>query len=98
MFFLNVAYIDIPRTDDKEETFDFMLRRIKDALPIDLQLALGHEGKNIKERTTLMRKQDRRLRRIRPHGNTGDLLIKNLYKRPVNLVVEQSLKAKEKEK
>ena len=53
LFFLNVAYIDIP--NDKNETFDFMLSRIKDALPVDLQLALGHEGKNIKERTKLMR-------------------------------------------
>ena len=98
LFFLNVAYIDIPRTEGKEETFDFMLKRIKDALPIDLQLALGHEGKNIKERTTLMRKQDRRLRRIRPHGTIHDLLTKNLYERPVNLVVEQSLKTQEQGK
>ena len=43
LFFLNVAYIDI----GKGETFDFMLRRIKGDLPIDLQLALRHEGKNV---------------------------------------------------
>ena len=97
LFFLNVAYIDIPKAG-KNETFDFMLSRLKNDLPVDLQLALGHEGKNIKERTKLMRKQDRRLRRIMPRGSAYELLMENLYKRPVNLVVKQSLKAKERKK
>ena len=99
LFFLNVAYIDIPKSG-KSETFDFMLSRIQKALPVDLQLALWHEGKNVKERTKLMRKQDRRLRRILPHGNTFNfkMLMKKLYERPVNAVIQQSLKAQKKKK
>ena len=97
LFFLNVAYIDI---DDRgnNETFDFMLRRIQKALPlpVDLQLALGHEGKKIKERTKLMRKQDRRLRRILPVGDANKTFIKDLYDRPMSDVVQQSLKAEKK--
>ena len=93
LFFLNVAYIDI----GKGETFDFMLRRIQKDLPVDLQLALRHEVKNVKERTKLMRKQDRRLRRILPRGNTLNMFMKNLYDRPVNAVIQQSLKAQKKE-
>lgn len=95
LFFLNVAYIDIPKSNE-DETFDFMLSRVKKALPIDLQLALGHEGKNVTERTKLMRKQDRRLRRILPRGKARKLLMEDLYDRPVNVVVKKSLKAKER--
>ena len=97
LFFLNVAYIDIPKPN-KNETFDFMLKRVKGAMPIDLQLALKHEGKDNKERTLLMRKQDRRLRRILPRGNAYDMFIKNLYEQPVNVIVQQSLKEQDKEK
>ena len=95
LFFLNVAYIDIPSKDD-EETFDFMLKRVGKALPIDLQLALGHEGTKIKERTKLMRKQDRYLRRILPKGDSRETFLKDLYERPLSEVIEQSSKAKEK--
>ena len=58
----------------------------------------GHEGKKIKERTALMRKHDRRLRRILPRGNVLNMFINNLYERPVNAVVQQSLKAQKKKK
>ena len=75
-----------------------MLKRIQQDLPVDLQFALWHEGKNVKQRSALMRKQDRRLRRIMPHRNTTDMFIKNLYERPVNTVVQQSLKAQKTKK
>ena len=93
LFFLNVAYVDI----SEGETFDFMLSRIQKDLPVDLQLALGHEGKNVKKRTKLMRKQDRRLRRTLPRGNALNMFMKNLYERPVNVVIQESLKAQKKE-
>ena len=99
LFFLNVAYIDIPKSG-KSETFDFMLSRIqKDQkdFPVDLQLALRHEGKKVKERTALMRKQDKHLRRILPRGNALDMFIKNLYELPVSAVIQQSLEGAEKE-
>ena len=73
------------------------LSRIQKDLPVDLQLALGHEGKNVKERTKLMRKQDRRLRRILPRGNALNMFMKNLYERPVNVVIQEFLKAQKKE-
>ena len=92
LFFLNVAYIDI----SEGETFDFMLSRIQKDLPVDLQLALGHEAKNVKERTKLMRRQDKRLRRMLPRGNALNMFMKNLYERPVNAVIQQSLKAQKK--
>ena len=78
------------------ETFDFMLSRIQKDLPVDLQLALEHEAKNVKERTKLMRRQDKRLRRMLPRGNALNMFMKNLYERPVNAVIQQSLKAQKK--
>ena len=97
LFFLNVAYIDIS-SKGNEETFDFMLTRVRNVLPIDLQLALGHEGKKIKQRTKLMRKQDRYLRRILPKGVAREAFFKDLYDRSLNDVVQQSLKARKKAK
>ena len=75
-----------------------MLKRSQKAFPVDLQLALGHEGKKVKERTALMRKQDRQLRRMLPRGNAWDMLAKDLYERPVNVIIEQSVRAREREK
>ena len=95
LFFLNVAYMDIGKSGPNE-TFDFMLRRIQKALPVDLQLALRHESKKIEERTALMRKQDRHLRRLLKRGNALDMFIKNLYEQPVNAVVQQSLNTEKK--
>ena len=97
LFFLNVAYIDIGDRGNSE-SFDFMLKRVQKALPIDLELALGHEGKKLKERTALMRKQDRHLRRVLSRGNAGDRFVRDLYERPVNAIVEQSLRARKREK
>ena len=93
LFFLNVAYVDI----GEGETFDFMLTRIQKDLPVDLQLALRHEGKNVKERSKLMRKQDRHLRRVLPHGHNLKMFMKSLYERPLNTVIQQSLKAQKTE-
>ena len=93
LFFLNVAYIDIGN-GGSGETFDFMLERVQKNLPVDLQLALGHEGKKAKERTALMRKQDRHLRRVLPRGKALDMFNRDLYERPVNAVIEESSRPK----
>ena len=95
LFFLNVAYIDI---DDRgnSETFDFMLKRSLKTLPIDIQLALSHEGERVKERTTLMRKQDRQLRRIMPRGGALEVFGREWYEQPVGVTLQQSARARER--
>ena len=92
LFFLNVAYIDI----GKGETLDFMLRQVPEKLPFDLQLALQHESENLKERSKLMRRQDRRLRRVLPRGKNRDTFMKSMYEQPLSAVIQQSLKAQKK--
>lgn len=91
LFFLNVAYIDIG-DKDKDDTFDFMLRRSLKALPVDVQLALNHEGENVRERTALMRKQDRHLRRIMPRGLALEAFKREWYEQPLRVTVERSLR------
>lgn len=95
LFFLNVAYIDIEDRGN-EETFDFMLKRSLKALPVDVQLALNHEGGRVKERTALMRKQDRQLRRIMPRGGAQEIFSREWYEQPIGVTILRSTRAREK--
>jgi hypothetical protein len=91
LFFLNVAYLDLKQTD----TFDFMLERVTNSLPVDLQLALSHEGrKEAAERSSLMRKQDRHLRRVLTADKKLNDYVKALYEQPVNTLVKQEQRTK----
>lgn len=69
-FFLNVALIESGATD----SLDFLLQRFE-SLPFELQLACRFEGENLKSKTRLMRKQDKRLgKALRDHSGARDLL------------------------
>ena len=79
LFFLNVAYIDVKKTDN----FDFMLERRKEALPMPLALALKHEAKKVK-RTTLHRKQDKFVRRLLEANKPLSEHLENMYGMSIN--------------
>lgn len=79
LFFANVAFIDI----GTDESFDFILENYKKALPMDIALAIRHESKDMKDRTALMRKQDRHFRSV-IKGNIGlSRRIEELYSTPI---------------
>lgn len=79
IFFLNVAYIEL----GKGQTFDFLLTRYARELPLDLALAVQHESENIKERTLLMKKQDKRINK-KLKGNVPLIhAIEDFYKKPI---------------
>jgi hypothetical protein len=93
LFFLNVAYIEL----GAEETFDFLLKSHSKDLPLDLSLAVENESKNLKERTALMRKQDRRIKHLLKNNSplANQILkskspladqIKKLYESPIRLL------------
>jgi hypothetical protein len=93
LFFLNVTYIEL----GAEETFDFLLKSHSKDLPLDLSLAVESESKNLKERTTLMRRQDRRIKRLlKSKSPLADQIlkskspladqIKKLYESPIRLL------------
>ena len=96
LFFLNVAYVDIDGKGD-DDTFDFILARSLKTLPVDVQLALSHEGEKVKDRTALMRKQDKHLHRMLPRGKALNVFVKDWYDQPVNMAIERAAKALEKE-
>lgn len=82
LFFLNVAYIDL----GGEETFDFLLKSHSTNLPIDLALAIHHESSRVKERTTLMRKQDRRVKHLLKGNAVLKANITKMYEQPIRLL------------
>lgn len=88
LFFVNVAYID----SGAGESFDFLLKDHGGDLPLDLILAYKHESKDVKERTALMRKQDKRLKRILKHNKALDNAIDALYKNPLKEISKEAKK------
>ena len=92
LFFLNVAIIDL----DPSRNFDFLLERYSKELPLEVQLALGHENKGEKL-TALAKKQDRHLkRRLRVNKPLREY-IKKFYEQPVNELVAIEKREREKE-
>jgi len=79
IFFLNVAYIEL----GGEQSFDILLTSYKGDLPVDLSLALTHESKHLKLRTTLMRKQDKRLSKLLKNNPSLRMLIDDMYSTPI---------------
>lgn len=88
LFFLNVAYID----SGAGKTFDFLLKDFGKSLPLDVLLAYNHESKDIKAKNELMKKQDKRIKRL--FGNNKQLTneIHKLYENPLGTISKQAKK------
>jgi len=85
LFFLNVAYIDA----GAGKTFDFLLKNHSEHLPLDLTLAYKHESGGFKQRTALMKKQDKRIQRLLKHNDALDRQVKELYENPVSAIEKE---------
>lgn len=81
LFFLNVAYIDIGAGD----SFDFLLKNHHENMPVDLIMAYRHESSNIKERSDLMKKQDRRIKKIFKQNKPLIDDVNKLYEKPISI-------------
>jgi hypothetical protein len=79
LFFLNVAYIDT----GAGESFDFLLKEHSDKLPMDIALAYEHESEHIKHRTALMKKQDKRIKRLIKQNPNLRKAVNELYENPI---------------
>lgn len=80
LFFLNVIYIDI----GKDQSFDFLLEHNFKNLPLDITLALSQESGNLKERSALMKKQDKRVGKMLKGNRFALARVNDLYKKPIN--------------
>lgn len=88
LFFLNVAYIDA----GAGKSFDFLLKEHVEKLPLDLSLAYEHETKNIKERTALMKRQDKRMKRLLKHNQALNKHVQELYANPIGALEKETKK------
>jgi hypothetical protein len=79
MYFLNSAYIELEATD----TFDILLKKYAHSLPIDINLLIHSETKDLKVRSDLMRKQDRKIKKILKDNGSLNSEIKKLYEMPI---------------
>jgi len=86
LFFLNVAYMD----SGAGESFDFLLKAHGGDLPLDLLLAYRHESEDVKERSALMRKQDKRLKRILKNNKALERAVEALYKNPLRELTKET--------
>lgn len=83
LFFLNVTHIELGAS----ESFDFMLEEFKENIPIDIQLALRHEGNNLSQRTALMKKQDRAIRKALKNNQLLKNTVSDMYDKPLSSTV-----------
>lgn len=88
LFFLNVAYIDI----SDGQSFDFLLKNHHENMPIDLLMAYSHESKNIQEHSELMKKQDRRIKKILKRNKPLTDFIEDMYEKPLSISYKKTLK------
>ena len=79
LFFLAVAYLEA----GGKESFDFILTNHTGNLPLDLSLALSVETKSLKEKSSLVKKQDKYTKRfLKDHPHLRET-IKNMFSRPI---------------
>jgi hypothetical protein len=88
LFFLNVAYIDT----GIGKSFDFLLREHAGDLPLDLALAYNHEAHGMKQRSALMKKQDKRIKRWLKQNTELQNGIEQLYQNPIKELAKEAKK------
>ncbi|MCL4266262.1 MAG: hypothetical protein KJ069_23855 [Anaerolineae bacterium] len=86
LFLLNVAYIEL----DENQTFDLLFELYPDPLPLDLSLTLRRETKNLSERTRLMRKQDKRVKKLLKGNQNLANIVEKMYETPVRQIKQRN--------
>ena len=86
LFFLDVTFIELGR----QSPFDFLLEEYGKVLPIEISLAISHEGDRLKNRTRLMKRQDKKVHRLLESALQKQK-IKELYDKPIKLKHSKSL-------
>ncbi len=97
LFFLSVTNIDLD--GEKKNSFDFLLKKYLDDLPLDIQLAVKHEEPKGKDRSDLLKKLDKRFSRAMEVGVDAkkvefykagkaarDKKLDEMYDKPIKLI------------
>jgi NACHT domain len=88
LFFLNVAYLE----SGKGESFDFLLKDFAKTLPLDILLAYNHESKDIKQKSELMKRHDKRIKRLLGSSKQISREVQKLYENPIAELAKQAKK------
>ncbi len=82
LFFLNVIYIDL----EGKDSFDLILKEHAKELPLSVQLAITHEGKDIKEKTVLLKRHEKAVKKAVRGNKSLQSQLDNMYDRPLRLI------------
>lgn len=83
LFLASVAYID----SGAEASFDFLLEEFSGQIPIDISLAVYHEGDKLEARNKALKKLRRKVERIMSGTGPVAAQVSELYEQPVALLV-----------
>jgi len=84
LFFAAVAYLE----SGGKNSFDFLLDKSGLKLPFPLQLAIDYEGRNMKEKSALLKKHERNVRRSLKDNPKLRSVVERLKKKPVSALGE----------
>lgn len=79
LFFLSVTSLEL----GNERAFEFLLKSHVGKLPLDLTMAVRCEVRNLKARSTLLKKQDKFAKRILEGNRVLSAHIKDLFEKPI---------------
>jgi hypothetical protein len=79
IFLLNIPYIEM----GAEVGFDFLLKDYAKELPIELSLAISHEAKRLKEKTTLFKRHDAKIKKRIQKSPQLKAYVESLYTVPL---------------
>lgn len=83
IFFLSLVLATLGHSS----SFDFLLKPYLGKLPLDVSIALLIEEKNISNKTVLLKKQDRNLKRMLRDNRALRDKVKNLFDKPTQLAL-----------
>ncbi len=81
LFFLSVTQIDL----GNEGAFDFLLNTLDGKLPLEVQLALDHEARDLSAKSHILKKQLKRVKKMAHRNSSLEHSIFQMYKRPISL-------------
>jgi energy-coupling factor transporter ATP-binding protein EcfA2 len=82
LFFLNVIYIDL----DGSESFDLILAKHANELPLSVQLAIGHESRDVRKKSTLLKRLEKSVKRAIRGNRSLQNRIQIMYDRPIRMI------------
>ncbi len=79
LFFTGVISIDL----NNDEPFNFLIDKYSTKMPLNIKLAINHEGENLENQSIVLKKQIKKIRRLMRTLDRKE--IESLYRQPISL-------------